>query len=55
MYVHNSCRQVGCADRQVRLLGNITSVASIPEPASLALVAMGLVAAAVRRRKTARR
>ena len=49
-YLHNACPPLsGCTERQLRVLGNITSVASVPEPATLALVALGAVVLTRRR------
>ena len=53
-YLHNTCsQQVGCTDRQLRVLGTITSVASVPEPATLALVAIGAIGLTRRRSRRA--
>jgi hypothetical protein len=46
-YLHNSCPQLfGCTERQLRVSGTITSVASVPEPGTLALFVLGAIAAA---------
>lgn len=51
-YLHNACTGgVSCTERQLRVLGSISSVASVPEPATLALVALGAIGLTRRRRR----
>lgn len=55
LYLHSVCPTIfGCTDRQLRVNGTISSVASVPEPATLAFVALGALGLAFRRGRRAR-